>query len=466
MEGLTIGAGTGTVSAGGAIGGATPIGNLTLNGGTLSMGSHPLTLQGNWTNSAGATGFSAGSGTVSFVGGGTPTLASGGSSFQNLTISGGTAVTVQTNPLTVSGQLTISGNTDSINLQNLVFAIGTLSFGAAGNTGTFFLNGTQSGTSTISSYAATAGVIELEGTPNASFPGTLPTTFYDLTINGQTAGTTYTLNNNITVKETLTIGVLPTPLGIFDASASNYGITVGNTWQNNVGPTGFAARQGTATFSGGINTFTVAGSNSFYTFQCTTAGAAINFQALQNPNDPARRQLHLVGASANPIVLHSTIPGSATNRWFFDLLPGPPAATLTMAYVDVYDSDATANPISTPANVNVGTGNPSTNNDYDWYSQDAVTASKTTDLNGDGKIDAIVVTVQAAVNGNFSGFRASVSGYTVTGYAAPPTRGFLQTSSTSTSPRGDISIRTQPRRGTSSPTRRSSTARRAATSSP
>ena len=397
-QSLTLALGSGTATAGGSIGGATAIGSLTISSGVLSMGANSITLQGNWTNSAGATGFSAGSGTVSLVGGGAPTLVSGGSSFNNLSISGGTAVTVQTNPLSVTGQLTITTNADSINLQSLTFAIGTLSFGAAGNTGTFFLSGTQSGSSTIGSYAATAGLIELMGSTNASFPGTLPTTFYDLTINGQTAGTTYTLSNSIAVNNVLTLQG-----GILAASSSSLNITVASTWQNNVGTGGFSAGNGTVTFSGGTGSYAVNGNNDFYGFTCITAGATITFQPGSIQKVLPGGNFHITGSSGSYITLQATAAHTTGTYWNFDLQPGPPAATLTMAYVNVYDSNASANPISTPANVNVGTTPPTVYNDVDWYLTDLVTASQTADLDGDGKIDAIIVTVQAAVNGRLLG---------------------------------------------------------------
>ena len=80
-----------------------------------------------------------------------------------------------------------------------------------------------------------------------------------------------------------------------------------------------------------------------------------------------------------------------------------------MAYVDVYYSDATFNPIIIPANVNAGP----LYLDVDSLNVMYVQTSVTQDSDKNGKIDSILVSVPANINDDFSGFVANVTGYTV-----------------------------------------------------
>jgi len=95
-------------------------------GATLTAGSQTINVTGNWVNSGT---FSSGSGTVIFDSATTQGLTSGGSSFYNLTVSGGTTLTAN-DAFTVTGTtgLTIGSATDSLNLQGYNFSISKLSF--------------------------------------------------------------------------------------------------------------------------------------------------------------------------------------------------------------------------------------------------------------------------------------------------------------------------------------------------
>ena len=97
-----------TTTATTTVGGGWSPAQFTNNNGTVALSGTgtivPSSFYNLTENGAGATGFSAGTGTVVFMGGGAPLLAAGGAPFNELAISGGTAVKVQTNPLAVSGQ--------------------------------------------------------------------------------------------------------------------------------------------------------------------------------------------------------------------------------------------------------------------------------------------------------------------------------------------------------------------------
>jgi hypothetical protein len=109
--------------------------------------------------------------------------------------------------------------------------------------------------------------------------------------------------------------------------------------------------------------------------------------------------------------------------WNFDMIPG---ATFDMEYVDVFYSNAASNPVSIPKGKNV-TALPYDNPIspavahycYKWLSNLFAIYSYTEDSDYNGKIDRIRVTTEAAVDDNFSGFVAEVSGYTIKGYSRP-----------------------------------------------
>jgi len=83
--------------------------HLTLSSGTLATNNNNLTLAGNWSNNAGSTAFTAGTGTVTFDGTATQSITgTHTTTFNNLTINSGAIVVLATKPL-VSGTLTHNG---------------------------------------------------------------------------------------------------------------------------------------------------------------------------------------------------------------------------------------------------------------------------------------------------------------------------------------------------------------------
>jgi hypothetical protein len=199
------------------------------------------------------------------------------------------------------------------------------------------------------------------------------------------------------------------------------------TWTNTVGNAGFLARAGTVAFDsttlGFI--FIVNGNNTFFNFDFSTALGTpvlrmqIWFQAgfTQTIVTGGRFSIQGPGSGTANVILNSTIPGT---QWFLTLVGT--AQVSPFAFVDVYWSNAT-NPIVIPPNVNAGSGPPYF--DTGWLAFDYVHASVSQDSNRNGKIDRILVGVQAAINGNFTGFVANVPGYTITGYADAGLNGTL-----------------------------------------
>ena len=108
---LTVTAGAGTVTLGTS---ETISGNVTITSGVVAAGT-TLNVGGNWTNTPGVTGFTAGSSTVNFTGAVTHSL-SGATNFAGLsdTIAGSTLTFSATQTFGVSGLLTLSGASGSL----------------------------------------------------------------------------------------------------------------------------------------------------------------------------------------------------------------------------------------------------------------------------------------------------------------------------------------------------------------
>ncbi len=170
---------------------------------------------------------------------------------------------------------------------------------------------------------------------------------------------------------------------------------------------------------------TVTGSNVWYNFVCVIAGQTIEFD-----NHPSVQTflngITITGTTANPITLTKLIPNGnptdptqasqATLFWDIDVKPSV-AAGLLLNWVTVFYSNANLNPIIATSTVIVLPF--SGHFCYKWLSGLTLVYSYTEDSDGDGKIDRIRVQAAANIGNNFSGFTASVTGYTVIGYSRP-----------------------------------------------
>jgi hypothetical protein len=200
------------------------LGNFTSNG-ILSFNTGAFNIGGNYTNNGT---FTAGTGTVTFNGSAAQSL--GGTSvttFNLLTInnSTGSTITLGNNVITSSNFLITKGNFD-VSASNYSLTVD----------GNYTNNGT---------FTARSGTVTMNGAAAQSLGGTTSTSFYNLTMNN-TGAAIITLGNNETVNNTLLL-----TKGTLDVSASNYSLTIGQTFTNNAT---FTQRNGTVTFTGNTST--------------------------------------------------------------------------------------------------------------------------------------------------------------------------------------------------------------------
>ncbi len=297
---------SGTYTLGGAI---VVSDDFLLNSGTLDVSgsNYQISVAGDWTRGGGL--FNENSGTVRFTGtgaindsdtfynlvvtggtrssgvgvtvsnvltfsGGATTFSGGTLSAVTLTMSGGDLTVNAAGVLSVSGDMTVSNAGSAYDGSGTASVGGNLSVSAGTMGGTAALtvtgNVSVSGTGTLNGNARTISVggdwdesaTFNAGTSTVTFTGTAPSLtatdpFYNLTVNG----TSVTLASAIDVDNTLLISA-----GFLDVSASNYGVTVGGNWTNNVGAAGFVEQNGTVTLDN-------AGSNSNETFYNLTVSA-------------------------------------------------------------------------------------------------------------------------------------------------------------------------------------------------
>ncbi|MGA2640589.1 MAG: FlgD immunoglobulin-like domain containing protein, partial [Spirochaetia bacterium] len=397
--GGTIGGGAGTmgfasavtVSGTGAINGAAGaiMFSSDISGtGTLREASTSTTVLGSMTMGV----FAANGGTVIINGAGPQTI--NGYTFNNVQVNSGNTVT-SGGAWVVGGTLTLTAGT---------WAPGAFTHQVAGNWN-----------DTSITFAPAAGIIQLTSA-NPTITQGATNVFFDL----------YLLNGGLLVSNIIVLHNLFILGGTLDANAAGpYNITLGNQWNQLGGPYGsFTPQTGTVTLHNPLagHTFTVAGNNQFYKFLCgngvNDSGAIILFEAATTISIVANGNFGIAGdPTINPatwIKLQSTVFGT---QWIINL-----AASATLfpptQYIVVTDSKAFPRFIINPNNV---VADPA-HNDTNWFSADLVLTSQTVDSNHNGKIDAILVGVAGGINEDFSGFIASVTGYTVIGYSlnGPP----------------------------------------------
>ena len=249
--------------------------------------------------------------------------------------------------------------------------------------------------------------------------------------------------------------------GRLDADANDVNITVGRNWQNDVGFNGLIASLNPARavrFTGA--SIDILGNNSWFVFEYLVNGGVIYFQnnsvqriiangifrarpASNNSSDkitltrlsPRSLPMNLPDAAGDPLDPlnpdNPPVPANDPLFWFFELLP---TASLDLRYLDVFYSNARQYPISVPPDVNatpyVDTIVPINNLDnrfsFKWLDYIYTIYSFTEDSDYNGRIDRIRVTVEAPINGDFTGFVAQVIGYEIdtskgiNGYFMPP----------------------------------------------
>jgi hypothetical protein len=162
--------------------------SILLSAGTFTAGTQ-INLNGNWTNN-GAT-FTAGAGTVDFIGTAAQNIfKSGGETFNHISFTNSGVKTLNS-PITALGNFTVNSSSN-------------LDVNAANNQITIRGNFSNSGTLTTRN-----GNIFLNGTTNQSIGGTSTTNFYDLTLDNN-AGATLAHAENIIGALTLSNGTFTT----------------------------------------------------------------------------------------------------------------------------------------------------------------------------------------------------------------------------------------------------------------
>jgi hypothetical protein len=233
-----------------------------------------------------------------------------------------------------------------------------------------------------------------------------------------------TVNGSVTFAAALSMAGSMNITGTLDVSSpSNYPITLAGNWTN----TGtFNSRTGTVTFTGA--NVLINGNNSWYNFVYGIPGGSIHFQEAKTQSIKALGMFEINGVLGSNVTLSRQIadadlgwaiigPPNAALMWQIDLNPG---AKLVMSYVTVKYSDARAHPVVIPDNVTLFYWNLAVPplgftylTCYQWITGVLAAYSYAEDSDGNGKIDRIRVVAQAPLNGDFSGFTALVTGYTI-----------------------------------------------------
>ncbi len=354
--------------------------DLTVADGTLSAGSYTITVAGDWSVAAGAF-FNKGTGSVILNNTLEQSLESGGSAFYNLTKQGGSRLVITTNPLTVTGTLSISSGSDTVDMNNLGFTINTLV-----NNGTLELDGTQ-GTQSISSMDTDSGLVLYNG---ASGGIIRLIDFYNLEINRNAR--TFTLFDAVDINGdiTITAGTLKT---------NSNTITVAGDWTNSGN---FTAGSGTVVLDT-TGPATISGNTGFYDLSCTTAGKTIQFAAGSTNN--VSGTFNIQGVLGNHITHGSTSPGTA---WKLNVVSS------IVSFATVQDSDASGGN-KVYASDSTDNGN---NTNWDFNPGIVITSRSTEDYGSNaGQIDRIKLTAFEALNDDFSNISVKVSGYGT--YSAP-----------------------------------------------
>ncbi len=354
-------------------------GTVTIPAGTSfdDSGNHTVRVDGDWSNTGGT--FTAGTSEVIFGGGVAQALTPGGSSFRDLTVQGGSTVSVATNALTVTGVLRIAAAGDTIDMTDRNFTVATLD-----SNGVLALDGTQV-TQTVTTMDIDSGTVRYEGAAGGTIRlwdgAAANLEFFDLAVSS--AGNTFVLNRNTLVHGSVSIAATTT----LDVTAADYSLTVTGNWTNAGGT--FAPRQGTVTFDKPAGTIEVRGDNTWFIFDCQVAGITIQFETdkTQTLVNLAGATFRVKGTAGNWITLTRISPGVGTH-WLFTVNA---LAVLEMEYVNVFWSSATPN-ITVPSFVTV-------TNCIGWLTTVPVLSNRTEDFDGNGKIDRI----RASTNGTSIG---------------------------------------------------------------
>ncbi|MFT5207338.1 MAG: filamentous hemagglutinin family protein [Candidatus Omnitrophota bacterium] len=345
-------------------------GNLTITNGSFADGGNAVNIAGNWSNAGTYTN----SGNVTFDGGGTSTITTGGTGgsqdFSVLQIANNTTLQVTTNGLSASGTVIAAGSTLDMNGQTFITS-------ALTNNGTFLLEGGES--ITIASMDTDSGLVKYDGA--ASYANLAAGDNYFNLEFDNSGGGDWTLDAALDVN-----GDLSLTNGELIDDANN--ITLAGNWTNS----------GTATFTGfffmdGGNQ-SITGSTRFSNFSKTDSTDNSTDAILTIDNTALLvmgGNFTLAGTDADDRVnLVSDSPGT---QWSLDC----DFCVIAIDFADITDSDASSgdvisgytNTVSSGNNLNWGFGSTYT---WDGSSSTDWNTAANWDLNAvPGTSDDIVI---------------------------------------------------------------------------
>jgi len=272
--------GTGTKTLGGPITVSTAI-NIGA-GSTLdaSAGNYAITVTGTWTDNGT---FTPQLGTVTFNLAGAQVIGkTGGETFHNLAITGGSGTKTLSSAVSLTGNLSIAASTTfDVTASNFAVTVG-------GNW------------SDLGTFTCRSGTVTFNGSSAETITKAAGETFFLLNITG-TGGAV--LGGAITVTSNLTIGAGSS----LDASATNYAITVGGNWSDSGT---FNCRTNLTTFNGAsAQTITNAAGETFNTL--TLSGASV--KTLGGPI--TAKAILTISAGATLDVSASNFAVTANGNW-------------------------------------------------------------------------------------------------------------------------------------------------------
>ena len=305
--------------------GALSCAELNIAAGTFQQGTSAINVSGNLSISSGATFTkSSNSSSLTLTGAGNISDANAAANDLGVVVTQGTGTTTMTNNLMVTS-LSIGAGT-------------TFNLGAGSYTLTVTGTGTPLTTNASGTFNGGSGSTVLyTGTTTAT--NIADVAYVNLTLT-PTGATTYSLLGDTVFTGSLTISANAT---LDTTLANSYRLTVGGDWANSGT---FTARSGTVTFDG-AGSSTLSGSNTFYDFNCVTAGKTLNFES--GSTQTVTGTLTITGASGNLINLRRS-GGAGLEQWSIK-----PQGTVSVSYVDVANSNNTgADQIYAPNSFNSG----------------------------------------------------------------------------------------------------------------
>ena len=255
------GSGTRTISSN-----LTVANNLRIEGGAvIAAGSYNLTVQGNWYNTTGTTGFVS-TGAVAFSNVSSAQTIEGTTTFHHLTVSKGTETLTISDDITLTGDLSINSGTMDNGETTLAIAGQWTNNGTYQGLGTVVFNGTGVTHTVSGSSSTTFGSLEVDGLGSTFLYNDLTAILFNLTVTRGTFTRLSGLSLPLNVPGDLEIG----SLGLLDATRLST-LTVNGNWANDGT---FTAGLQNVVF-GGSTTQTLTGETYFYGLEKTNGGTLV-----------------------------------------------------------------------------------------------------------------------------------------------------------------------------------------------